>query len=431
MRKGVTIGAWIGVAIATLHAGDPLSAEPARRIRFEVTCGPSSCKVERAVPSGLIRLVVRLDHVPAIPPQLLSMRRGTVAMKRCTKEAHVYCTDADASEVSRILVDGHLISLTGSAPSVTESGIGAPLSSLATTTASGWDLVVLNQQPAQTLNVGSMRKTQGLDLGDRLKATALDSGGTPPVPTPKPQPAPRQPLVLPPPGGPTTTRSEPEYVPLPLDDESYPDLVAVGGVRAVTCTGVALSRRYVITAGHCGAVTRVIIATTVDAPVFETSVDLRIPAPDARVDLELLHTTRELPITSHARRHVGDHAPPDGTLRVLGFGISSFHDSAGFGVKRAFDIDAQGWGCDGSRPRTTGCNPDLELVLPATTGHDTCNGDSGGAVLELDETAAEWRLIAITVRAASNAATSCGQGGIYQRIDAVAAWIDGVVKGEP
>jgi secreted trypsin-like serine protease len=88
-----------------------------------------------------------------------------------------------------------------------------------------------------------------------------------------------------------------------------------------------------------------------------------------------------------------------------------------------------GWGCDGSRPRTTGCDPGRELVIPSEAGHDTCNGDSGGAVFEFDEVANQWKLMAITSRAANVLESGCGKGGIYVRIDAAASWIDDIAKG--
>jgi secreted trypsin-like serine protease len=111
-----------------------------------------------------------------------------------------------------------------------------------------------------------------------------------------------------------------------------------------------------------------------------------------------------------------------GGLWAIGFGLSE----AGAGKRRALTLTAEGWGCDGTRPRTTGCLPEGELVVPGHPGGDTCIGDSGGPLLEffVSNRVCMPRLLGITSRRTANATSACGSGGIYTRADTIAGWID-------
>ena len=73
-----------------------------------------------------------------------------------------------------------------------------------------------------------------------------------------------------------------------------------------------------------------------------------------------------------------------------------------------------------------GCRSEFELVLPRSSGADTCAGDSGGPVLE--ETSEGFRIMAVTSRAVAGAHLRCGDGGVYTRTDAIAPWIDQFVR---
>jgi endonuclease G len=84
-----------------------------------------------------------------------------------------------------------------------------------------------------------------------------------------------------------------------------------------------------------------------------------------------------------------------------------------------------GWGCDGSRPLTTGCAPAREMVLAAQSGRDTCKGDSGGPLYVAK--GKQWLLAGVTSRGTDLATTMCGDGGIYTRVDKYRTWISSVL----
>src|SRR5262249_8999354 len=132
---------------------------------------------------------------------------------------------------------------------------------------------------------------------------------------------------------------------------------------------------------HCSAADHALYGARVDAPLADFAIDRAIAPPNPGVDIALLHTSQPMPIGLHGRRHARDTQPPLGEARVVGFGVSDFSTGAGYGIKRQMFVHVQGWGCDGSRPQTTGCIPGTEMVLPPDRARDTCHGDSGGAVL--------------------------------------------------
>jgi hypothetical protein len=412
-----------------------------------VACTALGCTADGGIPPvKTLHLVVRVADARGRVPHVRSDGKDR-ALAPCAQDRTAYCGDVTSVEAGTLWFNG--IAVTVIVPRPPRS-----FSDVETARSLGTSLYELNTDLGAKIQ--ALRSGDTKALGSTIETKALGGEGTRRIPrlTPDParhdEPPPRRiataPSTAPDETPPVIPRSDvrvrliPEppataaiprvhYTPLPLDDDSYPDLVAIGTAAGLDCSGIAISRHWVLTAGHCGTATRVVVASDVAAPAFDARVDAIASPPDPRIDLALLHTAVELPVTPHARRHAGDSEPPTTDLRVLGFGISNFSTRSGFGVKRLFEVTVEGWGCDGSRPRTTGCDPARELVIPAEAGHDTCNGDSGGAVLELDESGDAWRLAAITSRAASVLDSGCGKGGIYVRIDTAASWIDAVAKG--
>lgn len=437
MRLGVLV---VSVSIILSSALSRADADS----RVVVVCGGAACATAVADLPARFELVVRGLDATSPAPHLRSAGKDR-ALTRCNDDKKAYCARVTAGELTALWIDGKAF------PIMLPASV---LDSLATK--KNWngsttfkfvgdlgdlgDLSLLNRNEATSLNADGTRPIPKLETTDppRVEVTPpktnrpppsekkpADDGRTNLIPSEEPLPG----LKPIPKDSSASEGAKRTYVPLPLDDDAYPDVVALGTATALDCSGVAIDRRWVLTARHCGKATRVVIATDVARPALTLSTDAVVLPSDPSVDLELLHTSSDLPITPHVRRHAGDAEPPSTDVRVLGYGISDFRSYAGFGIKRAFETAVDGWGCDGSRPRTTGCDPKRELVLPAVAGHDTCNGDSGGPVLELDAENQQWRLIGITSRAASVLQTGCGMGGIYVRVDAAATWIDQTVEG--
>jgi hypothetical protein len=209
-------------------------------------------------------------------------------------------------------------------------------------------------------------------------------------------------------------------------DLAFTSIVAVGSATAFYCSGVLISPSLVLTARHCLPASRVLFGNTIARPVAILQVKQTQVPDDKRLDAGVLVLATPVTVTPSLRRGAQDQSPPTGMVRLVGFGSDDPTGKLGFGVKRQVDAPTLGWGCDGYRVRSAGCEPDLELVLPRSGDRDTCDGDSGGPVLEWND--GGWRLVAITSRPVASARQSCGPGGIYERADRLAPWLDEQVR---
>jgi len=229
----------------------------------------------------------------------------------------------------------------------------------------------------------------------------------------------------------------------PARAEEFLECVAVGNDAGWGCTGTLIGPRVVVTAGHCAELsTRVFFGTDVDdfprrGRVVRVKQGFRHPSYRAGAeenDLTILVLDEEIvniEPRGFAPTELIDHAR---NARVVGFGHHDEKGSVGYGIKRLVDVPIVSSSCTGSsngQPDSERyrCFRNLEIVAGRRDlGKDSCSGDSGGPLYFADANGSWW-LAGATSRASSRTGRTCGDGGIYVRVERYREWmltLDGV-----
>jgi secreted trypsin-like serine protease len=197
-----------------------------------------------------------------------------------------------------------------------------------------------------------------------------------------------------------------------------------------------IASNVVLTAGHCvDFATRVFFGNDVTKPGKVVRVKKRVRHPQYHKgkhnDLMVLVLEEKVETVKPcklAAKSVIDKAT-DG--RVIGFGHVDPMGMFGYGIKRFVDVPIASPACrgkvDGQDDNVTyGCDVGLEIVAGRPLlERDSCKGDSGGPFYVLGKNE-EWLLAGATSRATDSAMHTCGDGGVYVRVERYRAWIDNI-----
>ena len=264
-------------------------------------------------------------------------------------------------------------------------------------------------------------------------------------------------------------------------DERFPSgsVFALGNEQSAWCSGALVAPDVIATARHCIPVTHAWVGRRVRGASRVAIAEVALPNEETW-DVALVRLSTALHAHSLPFRGPNDRDAPYGDVVAIGYGARDSDGLHEFGERHVIPMTMSGWGCDGPRDASIyGCTPGLEAAVTVSAA-DTCDGDSGGPLLELVRTGVigvagragsleiastmdgtetvdpdalaehltrltsdhdadewdlnasfemcEWRVAATTSRPLRNASVRCGEGGIYVRTDTTARWMRGVLR---
>jgi hypothetical protein len=215
----------------------------------------------------------------------------------------------------------------------------------------------------------------------------------------------------------------------------FPEVVAVLG-NYQSCSGVLIAPNVVLTAAHCHCLQInqwVIFGNSAALPTpaeqtFEVAKSIAMrecSRPAHGTDVALLFLKRASTV-SHAVLATSEMLRAATEITAVGFGQTEQDTS---GEKRKVDIAIASSSCNGtingsSDETRYGCVKDREMVAGmAKLKKDTCYGDSGGPAY-VKSSGGKYLLAASTSRGVAISNTTCGDGGIYERLTgSILDWI--------
>jgi secreted trypsin-like serine protease len=220
---------------------------------------------------------------------------------------------------------------------------------------------------------------------------------------------------------------------VPVKPPEFLDCVAVGNDAQWGCSGTLIGPNVVVTAGHCADyATRVFFGYDVGKKGLQVRVKRRVRHPEyhrtKHHDLMVLILDRDVDTVPPRRIASKTRIDKATDGRVVGFGHADAAGMFGYGTKRMVDVPIATVNCQGTVAgrndnMTYGCDRGLELVAGRPLlERDSCKGDSGGPFY-VPENATTWTLAGATSRATDSAMHTCGDGGIYVRLDRYLPWI--------